>query len=391
MFIINLCPLPIRAAPQWLAWLAIPALSRIPLADVVLLGAPWQVGDIDAIAHGDWVRNSFGRLPAGAHAAAGRLTVPAALVRRISDSFPTTLDLERAMIEEGFQEYREFLFTALSPLAEAGQITAIVTVGADRSLEDVARYLNLRIMRIEPSPIRGPAYRYESFALDFSGETGFSEAERRFDRCVAAADASLEELQAELLHEPPAPPQERHFEVGVALQDDSNGPPDGFGWTMPRLLYKARQVFPPDAVLLRQHPNAWLRLGGAHPFGSIDTSDHSVRFVAHCKRLLTISSCVAFDALLLGVPAYVLGASYLRFACHAQFDRHVWEGLHVRPDQLSRVAFLAEHFYVPETLLLDPWYMRFRLGDPDEAQIGEVHREARREAIAVAAARRARG
>ncbi len=386
MFIINLCPFPVRAAPHWYSWLAIPALARIPAAEILLLGAPWQVERIEAIAHGDWVYRAFGQLPPGAASACSRLAVPAELVRRIADATQSALDLERAMIRDGFQEYREFLFTALSPLAARGQITAIISVGADRSLEDVARYLNLRVMRIEPSPIRTPAYRYDSFALDFSGEPGFAEAERRYHRWRAAggtATAEPEALRSLLLRETPVP--ERRYEVGVALQDDSNGPPDDEGWTMPRLLYKARQVFPPEAVLLREHPNAWLRLAGAHPFGSLDTSADSVRFVARCKRLLTIGSCVAFDALLLGIPAYVLGASYLRFACHTQFDRHVWEGMHVRPDQEARVAFLAEQFYVPSRLLLDPWYIRFRLGEPDEAEIGRVHREARREAIAGAA------
>jgi hypothetical protein len=382
MLLCYLNPLPVKAHPWLFAWVRCAAIKRIAPGEVGFIGAPWQLRPPSEGRYPDWVHREVGGISDVGWKEALKIEVPAELCAQIADSQETPLDLLRTQALHGFQAYRDWLFEQLLRLRKRHHIEAIVTHMNCKSLDDVAGYLRIPVIHEESGNLREPAFQFSTRLFDFRGANGNSEFEQRFlargelagpsrasiiDRYATAA------TKAEMRAEP-------EFEVGVALQveDDSNVLVYSNGWDNLRLIYKARQVFPDNRILVRSHPLSLFALGDLQQRGLavVDRSRTAMEFISRCKRILTINSSVAFEAIAAGKPTYILGESPLASMAYRHFDRRVRDQMREIPQLAERLEFYALNYLMPMRLWLNPDYYRFRLRAPSEAEIRSRHLEA---------------
>jgi glycosyl transferase family 99 len=384
LFLYYLNPLPVKAHPWIYSWVRCAALKRFAPGDIGFIGAPWQLRPPSEGEYPDWVHLEVGEISDAGWDEALKIEVPEDLCAQIEDSQETPLDLLRAQALDGFQVYRDWLFEQLLPLRDRCHIEAIITHLNCRSLDDVAGYLRIPVIHEESGNLREPAFKFSTRLFDFRGANGNSEFEHRFlarghlssvcggsivDRF--ATDATKAEMNAV---------KDPDFEVGIALQveDDSNVIAYNNGWDNLRLIYKARQVFPDNLILVRPHPLSLFGLQDLHSreLATVDNSGSAMEFISRCKRILTINSSIAFEAIAAGKPTYILGESPLACMAYRHFDRRVRDQMREIPLLPEKLEFYTLNYLIPTDLWLNPEYYRFRLGAPSEDEIRRRHLEA---------------
>jgi hypothetical protein len=384
MFLYYLNPLPVKTHLWMYSWMRCAALKRFAPGDVGFIGAPWQLRPPSDGLYPDWVHRKVGDISDAGWDEALKIEVPAELCTQVADSQETPLDLLRAQALHGFQAYRDWLFDQLLPLRDRHHIEAIVTHMNCKSLDDVAGYLRIPVIHEEAGNLREPAFKFSTRLFDFRGANGNSEFDQRFlARGELPADCGetvIERYASDATKAQMSATGEPAFEVGVALQveDDSNVIVYSNGWDNLRLIYKARQVFPAGRILVRPHP---LSLFGVQDLPNrdlavVDNSRSAMEFISKCKRLLTINSSVAFEAIAAGTPTYILGESPLAALAHRHFDRRVRDQMRGMPLLRQQLEFYTLNYLIPMNLWMKPEYYRFRLTMPSEAEIRRRHLEA---------------
>lgn len=384
MFLYYLNPLPVKAHPWFYSWVRCAAVKRFAPEDIGFIGAPWQLRPPSEGIYPPWVHNEVGEISDAGWDQTLRIEVPAELCAQIADSQETPLDLLRAQALDGFQIYRDWLFEKLLPLRDRCNIEAIITHLNCKSLDDVAGYLRIPVIHEESGTLREPAFKFSTRLFDFRGANGNSEFDQRFlargnlpagwGKSVVeryATDTTKAEMNAVEAPE---------FEVGVPLQveDDSNVIAYNNGWDNLRLIYKARQVFPANRILVRPHPLSIFGVQDLHArqLATVDDSKSAMAFISKCKRILTINSSVAFEAIAAGKPTYILGESPLASMAFRHFDRRVRDQMRGIPSCREMLEFYTLNYLIPMKLWLNPEYYRFRLRSPSEAEIRRRHLEA---------------
>jgi hypothetical protein len=384
LFLYYLNPLPVKAHPWFYSWVRCAAIKRFDRGDIGFIGAPWQLHPPTTGEYPDWVHDEVGEIADAGWDEALKVEVPADLCSQIADSQETPLDLLRTQALHGFQIYRDWLFEQLLPLRDRYHIEAIITHLNCKSLDDVAGYLRVPVIHEESGNLREPAFKFSTRLFDFRGANGNSEFDQRFlargELPAPAAESITERYATDATKAEMNPATEPEFEVGIALQveDDSNIVAYNNGWDSLRLIYKARQVFPDKLILVRPHPLSLFGLQDLQSRGlaTVDNSASSMEFISKCKRILTINSSIAFEAIAAGKPTYVLGDSPLAGMAYRQFDRHVRDQMRGIPLLREKLEFYALNYLIPMDLWLNPEYYRFRLGAPSEAEIRSRHLEA---------------
>lgn len=247
------------------------------------------------------------------------------------------------------------------------KIEAVITFLNVPSLSAVCQQLGIPLIHQELGPLRGHIYRDTAY-FDFRGVNGNSEAENRERdfRYWSLNGLKLVDLLTFFLKDPSLIERlpGKTSEVGIVLQveDDSNLVAFGNGMDNQSIILAACSQVATSSLLIRPHPGSLFTLReGSIP---IDESPTSLEFVARCKKLMTINSSVALEALFLGVPVTMFGDSSL---CHLATEP---------PHSVSlvrRLAFYLFAYLVPRSCQLDPCYLRFRLDEPDEKAIIEYH------------------
>ncbi|MEE9694190.1 GT99 family glycosyltransferase N-terminal domain-containing protein [Aeromonas hydrophila] len=261
--------------------------------------------------------------------------------------------------------YEEELHTILC--SAPSKIEAVITFLNVPSLSAVCQRLGIPVIHQELGPLRGHIYRDTAY-VDFQGVNGNSEVEyrEREFRGWSLNGLKLADLLMFFLKDPsfihclPG----KTSEIGIVLQveDDSNLVAFGNGMDNQSIILAARSQVATSNLLIRPHPGSLFTLReGSMP---IDESATSLEFVSRCKKLMTINSSVALEALFLGVPVTIFGDSSL---CHLATESPHSASL------IRRLAFYLFAYLVPRSCQLAPNYLRFRLGEPDEKAIIEYH------------------
>lgn len=262
------------------------------------------------------------------------------------------------------EELRGLIAAAPAPLE------AMVTACNVPSLEAVCAQLAVPVVHVELGPLRAPLYRNTGY-LDFRGVNGRTEcADRYLAWNGPRPHLQDRDLLAFVTQGPPRVPDRDEppdTDLGVVLQveDDSNLVAYGNGMDNLGLLAAARLRASAGerSVRVRPHPGSvfaprgdWFRL---------DDSADSFTFVQRCKRVLTVNSSVAVEALLLGREIEVFGDSSFGLVLDAGDEC----------ERRDRLAFFLLAYLVPLSVLLIPAYLRFRLGRPSEEAIILRHLE----------------
>lgn len=271
------------------------------------------------------------------------------------------------------QVFRTFLTSDLKALSaelevaldQVNDLEAIVTWCNCPTLERVARARDLPVIHLELGPLRFPSYRSTAY-LDFSGVNGNTEAHSRFSE--VSDSLGIDTTTANLLgyFSRPSP---MHFEcnntkvrIGLALQveDDSNLIAFSNGYDNSSIISFAKIAYPAEQLLVRAHPGSLFRLDDTKLLA--DQSPNTDYFLARVDELLTINSSIGFEALLRDKKVTALGDSSYKFIVESSVEtRH------------SALAFYLFSYLVPQELIFDIDYLRFRLNCHNERDITYRH------------------
>ncbi|WP_427914256.1 GT99 family glycosyltransferase N-terminal domain-containing protein [Ramlibacter sp. MMS24-I3-19] len=259
--------------------------------------------------------------------------------------------------------------------SRTGPPEAVITCVNCATLSAVCKQRGLPLIHMELGPLRPPNF-LPTVYFDFSGVNGQTEAQARFE----AAEVSTQERDWHCadalrslfttLREPPDN-EDPDTDLGIALQieDDSNIVCYSNGFSSAALINQAlitaanKEAEPP--VLVRTHPGSLFRLRDLVPSVAVDSSRSAIDFILRCRRIHTINSSVAVEAMLLGREVAVFGDSPFGFCIDADT---------FRPKQ-AEFAFLLLNYLVPWDIAFSAEYVRWRIAAPPETSIREIHLE----------------
>ena len=278
------------------------------------------------------------------------------------------------LVTKRLPELESAFATALDGLAGQSRIDAVFLFANNPSVSQVAAMRRLPVVHNEFGPLRPPDYVMTAY-WDRGGVSHHSEAARRyqaFRRAATAArvpvlgrDEILQVLRRTPLPEAP-PAQHAPFRVGVALQGDDNAYVHGVSGL--DLLSMARQQHAASELLVRYHAGSMAHY--IDGLGVRDSSPSATAFIQRCESVITVSSGTAFEAMLLGRRAIVVGDSPFAIAADRRLESPTRRG---DAERLRALNFLAFGYLVPGALMFDPAYVRWRLTGPSELDIYRHH------------------
>lgn len=246
-------------------------------------------------------------------------SVPKAILpgHQISDmeGYRTTIEFERNFLSGSIVRYELELLAAIDEFECAhGGISLILHLGACELLRRVLAMRGIPLRFWEGAPLRSPYFPYHVF-LDQNGIGGNTSLETtvRYNYQVnenICCQFTHSELLYLLALEPfgyLSRPTERVKTIGIPLQVevDNNVLAFSNGWDLLSLMDAGRLCAGYDDVLIRKHP---LGVAEYQPkYGVIDNSKDSLEFLSKVTCVLTLNSSVAFEAILLGMGAFILG------------------------------------------------------------------------------------
>jgi len=277
------------------------------------------------------------------------------------EGFPESVNLR------AFMSHAQLALNYVLEKIDLSQIKAGITWVNNATFKHALNQAGIPVIHNEMGPLRSPVYK-DTFYFDFEGVNGNTEFVKRFSEFLKVSD-KVELLEMPELIDLVVKPEHKDtlfnphifgindIDCGVALQveNDTNLLAFNNGWQISDLLSYAHKKH--DSVLIRNHPCA--ELLSSKGFG--DSYAYSYEFLGKVKKLITINSSVAFEALLLGKDVEIKGDS--PFACICSLD-----------DDLRRKAlnFAIISYLVPIMYLFDKDYYNFRLACKEEAELYRI-------------------
>lgn len=257
------------------------------------------------------------------------------------------------------------LVTALERVLDRhpAPIECLVTWCNCPSLTVAARSRDIPVAHIEVGPLRKPLFQHTAY-FDFNGVNGNTEAARRYADIApdTSFPVSLESLR-ELLYRGRAfvPTDESRYGVALQVEDDTNLIAFGRGYDNQGLLLHALATLgEQERPLVRSHPGSMFALRPG--IVDVDASYDSLAFLERCRQVLTTNSSVAVEALFHGVEAQQLGESAFNHVLAAAAE-----------ERRRRLVHYLLGYLVPDALIWNLDYLRFRLSKPPETSIMQRH------------------
>lgn len=243
------------------------------------------------------------------------------------------------------------------------------------SLNFLGKQKNIPVIHNEVGPLRKPFYQQVAY-FDFSGVGGNTESALRFknfqkEKLDGNKEVPILSRQELLLmfSKPEYHPMfldkdSSQYDIGIPLQveDDSNILAFNNGWTNMELIKYTYSKLSQN-ILIRKHPGGHLDYDKVCP-NKMDDSISAIEFIKKCKKIITINSSTAFEAVLLGKRIQVLGDSSFNLFMGIDLDSK---------EMLFRLNFFLFGYLIPYRLLFDYDYLQWRLTRPTEIEIYMYH------------------
>lgn len=256
----------------------------------------------------------------------------------------------------------------LEILEKQDNITAGISWVNNASFDEACKIMGIPSIHNEDGTLRKPFVKTNYF--DFSGVNGNTEFDKRFKLFKKIENKvkifSVEELikiitlpsyldYVEMLRK-----QTPTYECGVALQVDVDTNVLAFNNNISEtdVINIASKSYN-GSLLIRNHPlSSTGYLKPASLGGELDTSSNSLEFVSKCKKIYTLNSSVAFEALLFGKEVRIFGDNPFR---QLQFMN--------KDELISALNFAVFSYLIPTTRLYDENYYSMRINCKDEEYI----------------------
>lgn len=380
MFVSYFTPFAVRNDPVNYQWVLYKQLQAIGAADLAFLGDTAYLADpADRVAanhpcaNPDWMeRADYGLPDAAALASLRSFHVGPEVLKPILDQrFGPNLAW-RQIMRVPFPPLVALLKTGLSVLRRQGEIEAVLAWINCASMRAAADDLGIPVIHGELGPTRAPQFHPTAY-VDFSGVNGNTEAGARYARFAAEGASMPLRTPRELLGAfgwsgaigKPTP----SHETGLAMQipNDSNLVAYGNGFDGFELTQFARRTWHPSQLLVRPHPGYPV---SPDPEIETDDSPDAATFIGRVRRIMTVNSSVAFEAMLHETPVVMMGeCPFAVGGCHPRslmprVDPKAW---------LAWLNFICFGYLAPYAWVFDPAYLRFRISRPSEAEIIDRH------------------
>ena len=253
---------------------------------------------------------------------------------------------------------------AVSKVLETEKITASISWCNNASVEYACRVHKIPAIHNESGALRSPRFK-DTCYFDFSGVNGNTEFDQRFNyfkylvRLGKVKIFSREELlrivtpKANLDYILGLDKIKPTYECGVAMQVDVDTNLIAFnkGFQEADVVNMAAKKYN-DSLLIRNHPLS--SIGYIKPasigLGKVDDSANSLEFLVKCKRIYTLNSSVAFEAMLFGREVKILGDN--PFYSMQFMDKET---------RLLALNFAIFGYLMPTKRLYDEKYYNFRM------------------------------
>jgi hypothetical protein len=259
--------------------------------------------------------------------------------------------------------------------ARTGPPEAVVTCVNCATLRALCKQRGIPLIHMELGPLRAPNF-LPTVYVDFSGVNGQTEAQTRFEAAAVSTHDSewhchegLRSLFSTIRDLPAIDDPDTDLGIALQIEDDSNTVCYSNGFSSTALINGAlisvaeREIGAP--VLVRTHPGSLFRARDLTSSVAVDHSRSAIEFILRCRRIHTINSSVAVEAMLLGREVAIFGDSPFGFCIDAAT---------LRPKQ-AELAFFLLNYLVPWDLAFSVEYLRWRIASPPEASIRELHLE----------------
>lgn len=258
----------------------------------------------------------------------------------------------------------------VSEVLQTHDITASISWCNNASVEEACRHYGIPTIHNESGAIRSPRFK-DTCYLDFSGVNGNTEFTRRFMEFEKISDRvkvfSREELlqiitpKSNLDYILGLNKAKPIYECGVAMQVDVDTNLIAFnrGVSESDVINMAAKEYN-DSLLIRNHPLS--SIGYIKPascgLGIVDDSANSLDFLVKCKRIYTLNSSVAFEAMLFGREARIFGDNPFRDLQFMNEDT-----------RLLALNFAIFSYLIPTVRLYNEDYYNFRIQCKDEEEL----------------------
>ena len=279
--------------------------------------------------------------------------------------------------DEKFEEMISSKFEAIQK--EHGKIVAVLSWTYFPSLEFCCQQLGIQLITLEQTTFRPKGYRYkfgyfqfynkyDSTCMDSDYQTflrEFQDSNQYFSRkellSLFLADDQLKWIDHL--------DDQSEYDFGLSIGPDYDPLASAF-CNMPilQVLNELKENFQTNQVLTRVHPMQKEIRKELDAFPQ-DHSSSSLEWILKCRRVISIGSNVAFEAMLLGKTSYVLGENFpYHYGSVTELKQY-----EERVADLRYINYIIFGYYVPYSLMFDRDYIYWRLTNPSVTEIYQYH------------------
>ncbi|MDR1462548.1 MAG: hypothetical protein LBI68_05350 [Azoarcus sp.] len=287
---------------------------------------------------------------------------PEKLLTKIKQYSPSNAILYNLLQINVYPELLDWIIGEIEKIGKIDKIEAILAWRDCASLSQAAKKKGIKIIYNELGPFRNPL-QHETFYWDYEGVKNSTELAKRFD---LSRNNNYLRKQCEKWA--------MRFMPGLLLQMDRPGCAvlmaceEDFafmqGFSNYRLLAYAKERFPNERIVIRQHP---LSRNVHYRDTEYDESSDINTLAKKCGHAITAYSNAAIELLSHGVRVDFMGDTPLRFLSNENMrdNERAW-----------KAGFFCMNYLVPGKFMFNPEYYRWRLTDPSEEAIFERHKDA---------------
>ena len=285
------------------------------------------------------------------------------------------------MLKHNYEPLFKWLESVINEITSAGEIIeAFVLNTPCYSLEKVALKYNIPLMQWDDGPMRLPVYKEFFLFFDFTGvQLAKNEASQRYHLFQDEMDGTFtkyvltqKEILALILSDDylckiEDYDQEPSYEWGIALNFDTvYAHAYNNTYLLSEFLYDVMNNIDITKSLTRSHPADWFTIKNSRWAGSIDESPDSESFILQCRRIVTSWSKTAFLAMMWGRYVHMIKSSQHAFieGASQSFDTNK-----SKLADIAFISFITFAYFIPNELLYDIEYLRWRLTKPSEIEI----------------------
>ena len=268
---------------------------------------------------------------------------------------------------EIYEPLVQWLEDTIKSLKEKGcNVQAVIVLGELPSVKEACQRCGITSLYFEWGPLRPALYQRTAY-LDRLGVISPSEIAQKYEQFQQVQDKvpilEKKALLALLLKDEFCScvqylDAEPEYEMGVCAQEEGNFRNLAFGYfTNADLIAQAKEVYADCDILFRDRPSAPLPVAAQGI--EKDCSMTPAQFVCRCKRVASISSNMAFEAMLWGKPSYIVGPMPYKIKAESNLKNKDAEAV---DDAFLNFAVFA--FLIPYQKLLDVEYLEWRLKNP---------------------------